>query len=81
MPSINNNKAERSVYDKYTKLGYNCIAKGYPDFCFFNDNEVLFVEVKRKQRKPSKKMGLSVHQQKMIEIFKRLGLNISVEYV
>ena len=81
MPNLKSNKREIAVYEKYKQLGYDCLTKGYPDFCFFNENEVIFIEVKRKQIKPSKKMGLSAHQTKMIELFKRLGLNVKVEYV
>ena len=39
------------------------------------------VEIQIKIQKPTEKMGLSKHQQKMIDIFKRLGLNVRVEYV
>lgn len=81
MPNLKNNKREITICEKYKGLGYNYLTKGYPDFCFFNDKEVIFIEVKRKQKKPSKKMGLSMHQTKMITIFKRLGLNISVVYI
>jgi len=80
MPNLKSNKRELSVYNKYTELGYNCLTKGYPDFCFYNDNEILFIEVKRKQVRSSIKMGLSKHQKTMIDVFKRLGLNIIVEY-
>jgi VRR-NUC domain len=81
MPNLKSNKREIATLEKYKDLGYNYLTKGYPDFCFYNDNEVIFVEVKRKQRRPSLKMGLSIHQKKMIEIFQRLGLNVRVEYV
>jgi hypothetical protein len=81
MPNLKNNKREISIYKKYINQGYECLTKGYPDFCFFNDNEVIFIEVKRKQKRPSQKMGLSKYQVKMIDIFKRLGLNVSIEYV
>ena len=81
MPNLKNNYREISVFEKYADLGYECLTKGYPDFCFFNDKEVIFIEVKRKQKRASKKMGLSQHQNKMIGIFKRLGLNVSVVYV
>ena len=81
MPNLKSNHREISIFEKYIDLGYECLTKGYPDFCFFNDKEVIFIEVKRKQKRPSKKMGLSQHQNKMIEIFKRLGLNVSVVYV
>ena len=81
MPNLKNNHREIAVLKKYQSKGYDFLCKGYPDFCFFNDNEVIFVEVKRKQKRPSKKMGLSSQQSKMISLFKRLGLNVSVEYV
>jgi hypothetical protein len=81
MPNLKSNVCEKIVYEKYKQLGYECLTKGYPDFCFFNDKEVIFIEVKPKQKRLTKKMGLSKHQRKMIEIFKRLGLNIRVEYV
>ena len=81
MPNLKNNRCEIAVCDKYKAMGYDYLTKGYPDFCFFNDREVIFVEVKPKQKRPTKKMGLSKHQQKMIEIFKRIGLDVRVEYV
>lgn len=75
------NARERSVIQQYALDGYECLTKGYPDMCFFNENEVVFVEVKRKQKRPSTKMGLSPHQRKMHEIFARLGFTIKVVYV
>ena len=81
MPNIKDNHRERAVYEKYRSKGYECLTKGYPDFCFFNDEEVIFIEVKRKQKRVSDKMGLSNHQRRMIDIFKRLGLNVKIEYV
>ena len=81
MPNLKNNKSEIAVYRKYKEQGYNCLSKGYPDFCFYNDTEVIFVEVKRKQKRITKQMGLSQYQRKMIDIFKRLELNVLVEYV
>jgi len=81
MPNLKTNRREKFIWDKYINMGYSGITKGYPDFCFYNDKEVLFIEVKRKQKRPSVKMGLSRHQREMISIFKRLGLNVRVEYV
>ena len=81
MPNLKTNKREQSVFKKYTELGYNCLTKGYPDFCFYKDKEVVFVEVKRKQKKPSSQMGLSKHQRKMIDIFIQLGLDVRIEYI
>lgn len=81
MPNLKNNKREILVYQSYKDKGYNCLTKGYPDFCFYNDTEVIFVEVKRKQKRKSKKMGLSVQQRTMLDLFKRLGLTVLIEYI
>ena len=75
------NKRENAVIEKYVKQGYSFITKGYPDICFYKDNDIFFIEVKRKQIRPSTKMGLSIHQRKMHKIFHRLGLNLKIEYV
>ena len=74
------NKREKEIAEKYEKLGFNYLHKGWPDFCFYNDEKIFFLEVKRKKKKTSK-MGLSIAQRKMIEIFKRLNLEIFVEYI
>lgn len=64
---------------QYKRLGYEYLTKGYPDFCFYNDKEIIFVEVKVKCDTP--KRGLSIHQKKMHEIFRRLGIEVKVIYV
>ena len=76
-----NNTRERNIINKYKSLGFDYVTKGYPDICFFKDDQILFVEVKRKLKKPSLKMGLSPHQRKLHEIFKRLGIEIIIEYI
>lgn len=81
MPNLKSNHREQMVYKKYTDLGYEVLTKGYPDFCFFKEDEVIFVEVKKKKHVKGKKAGLSEHQQKMIRIFKSLGLDVRIEYV
>ena len=81
MPNLKSNKREIAILKKYIDLGYNYLTKGYPDFCFYNDKKIIFVEVKKKQKRKTPKMGLSVHQEKMIEIFKRLGINVIIEYI
>lgn len=81
MPNLRSNKREISIWNEYTSRGYKGLTKGYPDFCFYNDNEVIFIEVKRKQKRVTKKMGLSKHQTEMISVFKRLGLSVKVVYV
>lgn len=75
------NLIEQLVIDKYTKKGYSCLKRGYPDFCFYNDNEVFFIEVKKEGEERLKSRGLNKYQVKMIDIFKRLGLSVKVEYV
>lgn len=81
MPNLKNNKREIAVRDRYLNQGYECLTKGYPDFCFVRGNEVIFVEVKRKLKYPTSKMGLSKQQRRMIDILKQLGLEVRVEYV
>jgi uncharacterized protein (DUF3820 family) len=81
MPNLKSNTREIFIKRQYADLGFNCLSKGYPDFCFYNDNEVIFVEVKPDTYKKSKNRGLSNQQKEMINIFKRLGLNVKVEYV
>ena len=80
---IRKNRRENEVIKKYCKLGFNVLTKGYPDLCFFNEkmDKVFFIEVKRKSCSYGKKGGLSPHQRKMLEVFKKLGLDVSVEYI
>jgi len=81
MPNLKSNHREQLVYKKYTDLGYECLTKGYPDFCFYNGDKVIFVEVKKKEQMYTMKKGLAKHQQKMINIFKGLGLDVRIEYI
>jgi hypothetical protein len=78
---LGNNKCEKIVYDKYTKAGYKCLKRGWPDFCFYNDDNIIFVEVKKMRHSKSKGTGLSQYQAEMIDIFTRLGINVYIEYV
>ena len=75
------NDRELVICAKYRNLGFDYLHKGWPDFLFFKDDEVIFVEVKRKQKHITEKMGLSAHQRQVSEIFKSLGLTVKVEYV
>ena len=76
-----NNKRESAVAARYEKAGYNYLKKGWPDFLFIDElDNVIFVEVKRKQTRPSVKGGLSAAQRKMKEILSKLG-EYRVEYV
>lgn len=66
------NRRERSVYNKYTALGFKALKKGWPDFLFYKDGKIVFVEVKRRQIAPTEKMGLSKHQREMKEAMELL---------
>jgi hypothetical protein len=86
MANLKTNKPEQEVLNKYTDLGYDYLTKGYPDFCFFKvlaDGriEAIFVEVKPLKHRNSVNKGLSAHQKKMINIFRRLGMIVRIEYV
>ena len=76
------NPCERKVAEIYTKMGYKYLKKGWPDFLFVKENpfEVVFVEVKKK---PMSKVPRSIkyHQETLLEILKRLGLNVRVEFI
>ena len=74
------NKRENQVQKKYEQLGYSYLKKGWPDFLFVKDGQLIMVEVKRKQKKPSKKMGLSRHQENMRTILSE-HFQYIVEYV
>ena len=41
MPNLKSNKREIEVFNKYKNLGYDCLTKGYPDFCFYNDKDFI----------------------------------------
>jgi len=75
------NKIELMVVEKYRDLGYDCLKRGWPDFCFYNGDDVVFVEVKRTTEKITPKQGLNSYQVKMIDILRKLGLDVRVEYV
>ena len=71
---------ERIVCEKWESLGYEVLKKGWPDFLCVRGDEVVMIEVKRKQKRASKKMGLSRHQARMKEILSKLS-RYEVEYV
>ena len=74
------NESELIVVEKYRALGYNCLKRGWPDFCFYNGDDIIFVEVKRTRQAGSPKKGLNSYQVKMIDILINLGLDVRVEY-
>ena len=74
------NIRERLVAERWKKNGYEVLKKGWPDFLCVKGSEVVMVEVKRKQKRRSKKMGLSRHQIRMKEILEKV-CRYEVEYV
>ncbi len=77
---LSKNKREQTVTEKYLSEGYEVLKKGWPDFLFIKENNIILVEVKRKQKKPSVAMGLSKHQRAMKDILSKYFEYI-VEYV
>ena len=79
---IPKNKRERIVYDELVSQGYEVYHKGYPDFLAYKSdtNELLFIEVKKKQKKPSLKMGLSDHQRRVIDVLRKF-IEVKIVYV
>lgn len=75
------NHREQATIDKYESQGYEVLTKGWPDLLCFKDGKAVLVEVKRTQRRPTKKMGLSKHQRRVIDILREIGLDVRVEYV
>lgn len=75
------NKREHNVAKDMEAKGWQIMTKGYPDLFCFKGNKIKFIEVKRTQKRPTKKMGLSRHQRKMIKIMKRAGLDVEVRYI
>ena len=74
------NKRESEIQKKYEQLGYSYLKKGWPDFLFVRDDKVIMVEVKRKQRRPSEKGGLSKHQRNMRDILSKY-FEYVIEYI
>ena len=76
------NRREKEVGEYLENLGFEVYHKGYPDFLVYNPvtDEVSFVEVKRKQRHNTEKMGLSSHQKRVIELLGKIA-DVKVEYV
>lgn len=78
---IRNNERERKIIKKYQNKGYEVLTKGWPDLLLHKDGKVLAIEVKRKQNKKTKKMGLSDHQKRNHEILKIAGIKVRVIYI
>jgi hypothetical protein len=65
---IPKNKREKRVAEEYAAQGFEVLHKGWPDFLVIKDGKIRMIEVKRKQSRSTKKMGLSKHQARMKEI-------------
>jgi hypothetical protein len=80
---LKKNKRERAFQEEAILDGYEVLSKGWPDFLLYKQltNKAVFVEVKRKQKHVTLKMGLSKHQQRVHEILKNLGLNVKTIYI
>lgn len=66
--------------EKYTRLGFEYLKKGWPDFLFYKGDKIIMVEVKKELKIPTQKMGLSSHQRKMREILSK-HFDYKVEYL
>ena len=75
------NPREQAVIDRLQADGFEVLNKGWPDLLAVKDYEVVAVEVKRKQKRKTKKMGLSAHQRRVIEILRGAGIDVQVEYI
>lgn len=73
VPKQIKNRREAKVSESLQAQGYEVYHKGFPDFLAYNPqtSKLLFVEVKRKLRRPTEKMGLSAHQRRVIEILRK----------
>ena len=68
------NKSENCVLDYYEKRGYSAIKNGWPDFLIFNQNELIFVEVKKDRNRA----GLSKRQKAMALLLKRVAIEVKL---
>jgi len=75
MPQIKVNASEKEILEYYESRGYRVYRRGWPDFCFEKDGQVLFVEVKRKNQ-----AGIKPDQQAIRDLFRRLGLTYMVAF-
>ena len=69
-----NSKTEEKFRKEAKEKGYEIFSKGYPDYVIVKDKEVLFIECKRPGCEFTKKKGYSLHQVKMRDLFRKLGL-------
>lgn len=73
-----NSRTEAKFREEAMKRGWAIFSKGYPDYVIKKDNEVIFVECKKKQLRNTKKMGFSKHQLQMKAVLESLGLKYKV---
>jgi len=79
-PKLSKNRREQIVTEKYLLEGYEVLKRGWPDFLFIKGNDIVMVEVKRKQKRLTVQMGLSKSQIAMKKILSKYFKYI-VEYV
>jgi len=77
---LSKNRRERFVAERYLSEGYEFLKRGWPDFLFIKNNEIVLVEVKRKQKRATVQMGLTKSQIMMKDILSKYFKYI-VEYV
>ena len=75
---IRQNKRERAVIEYYQNHGYEVLVRGWPDLICYKDGQVLMVEVKRKQKRITKQMGLTRYQIRVHELLRMIGANVKV---
>ena len=77
------NKREKQFQKEMLEQGFEVFSRGWPDFLVYDreNNKAKFVEIKRKQKRPSEKMGLSQHQRNVLEILKNIGLGVEIRYI
>ena len=61
------NKHEEGVRSWFEKNGYSSLARGWPDFVFWKDDEIIFVEVK-----PPGSRSIKTHQFEIKQLLERL---------
>jgi hypothetical protein len=76
-----NNKREQYVKKIAESRGFEILRGGWPDFLFYKEkeNRAVFVEVKDARSGPGRE--LRPGQQRMLQVLKKLGLNVQVVYV
>jgi len=80
---LKKNKREQQVQQEYLSQGYMVFYRGWPDFLCYNPDtgHICCLEVKRKQRHKTTKMGLSDYQRQVHRILRKAGLEVYTIYI